>query len=156
VTATKAHRLFCLRLRERFPHFSEDLWGISASDSAKGYVVWGGPPEHGPLDGTVVPCAAAGSLPFLPAESLRTLRHMRARYGERVWKRYGFVDAFNPQTGWFNPDVIGIDVGISLLMAENLRSGFVWRTFMKNEELRRAMARVGFERKGKGRGGGGG
>ncbi|MBI2925653.1 MAG: hypothetical protein HYY24_08110 [Verrucomicrobia bacterium] len=144
VRATQAHRRFCLRLRERFPHFSEDLWGISASDSAKGYVVWGGPPEHGPLDGTVVPCAAAGSLPFLPRECLRTLRHVRERYGARVWKRYGFVDAFNPQTNWFAPDVIGIDAGISLLMAENLRTGFVWRTFMKNEEARRAMAKVGF------------
>jgi hypothetical protein len=35
-----------------------------------------------------------------------------------VWKRYGFVDAFN-HTGWMAPDVIGIDVGITLLMAEN-------------------------------------
>lgn len=148
VIATQAHRLFCLNLRERFPHLSEDLWGITASDSAQGYVVWGGPPEHGPLDGTVVPCAAAGSLPFLPAECLRTLRHMRARYGGRVWKRYGFVDAFNPHTGWCNPDVIGINVGITMLMAENLRSGFVWRAFMKNREVRAAMAKAGFQREG--------
>lgn len=144
--ATEAHRRFCLSLRPRFPHFSEDLWGITASDSANGYVVWGGPPEHGPLDGTVVPCAAAGSLPFLPRACLRVLRHIRARYGDRAWKRYGFVDAFNPLTGWFAPDVIGIDVGISLLMAENLRSGFVWRTFMGNESVRRALERVGLSK----------
>jgi len=55
------------------------------------------------------------------------------------------VDAFNPHTGWVGPDVIGIDVGITLLMAENLRSGFVWTTFMKNPEVRRAMDRVGFK-----------
>lgn len=144
--ATEAHRRFCLSLRPRFAHFSDDLWGITASDSAHGYVVWGGPPEHGPLDGTVVPCAAAGSLPFLPRACLRVLHHMRARYGERAWKRYGFVDAFNPQTGWFAPDVIGIDVGISLLMAENLRSEFVWRTFMGDDGVQRALDRVGLSK----------
>ena len=131
-------------LRKRFPIFSEDLWGITASDSAHGYVVWGGPPPMGPLDGTVVPSAAAGSIPFLPGECLQVLRTIRERYGKRAWKRYGFVDAFNPHTGWFGPDVIGINLGITVLMAENARSQFVWNTFMKNEEARRAMERAGF------------
>jgi hypothetical protein len=146
VLAVRAHLRFCLNLRSRFPHYSEDLWGITASDSARGYLAWGGPPEQGPLDGSVVPCAAGGSVPFLPSESLWTLRMMRERFGERVWKRYGFVDAFNPATDWFNPDVIGIDVGITMLMAENARSGFVWDTFMKNAEARRAFSRAGFNR----------
>jgi len=144
VTATKAHRLFCLNLRTRFPHYSADRWGITASDSAAGYTAWGGPPEQGKLDGTLVPCAAGGSIPFLPVETLRTLRAMREEFGGRVWKRYGFIDAFNPQTGWFGPDVIGIDVGITMLMAENARSGFVWHTFMKNHEAQEGMKRAGF------------
>jgi len=58
--------------------------------------------------------------------------------------RYGFVDAFNPLTGWYDTDVIGIDLGIIMLMAENARSGFVWETFMKNPEARRGMAAAGF------------
>lgn len=145
VAATRAHRLFCLKLRERFPLFGPQLWGITASDSAGGYVAWGGPPELGPLDGTVVPCAAGGSLPFLPQECLQTLRAMRAQFGSKVWQRYGFVDAFNPHTTWVGPDVIGIDVGITLLMAENLRSGFVWTTFMKNPEVRLGLDRAGFK-----------
>ena len=144
VIATKAHLRFCTHLGARFPQFGEELWGITASDSAHGYTAWGGPPEMGKLDGSIVPCAAAGSLPFLPRETLRTLHFMRERFGEKIWKRYGFVDAFNPHTGWVNPDVIGIDVGISLLMAENARSGFVWKTFMKNPEMERALRRAGF------------
>ena len=144
VTATRAHRQFCIDLHREFPQFGEELWGITSSDSVRGYVGWGGPPRQGPLDGTLVPCAAAGSLPFLPGESLRCLRNMRQRFGKRAWRRYGFVDAFNPATGWYNPDVIGIDEGITLLMAENLRSGFVWRTFMLNPEARRAMRLAGF------------
>src|SRR5229473_7352537 len=42
--ATDAHRQFCLELAKQFPDYSDDLWGISASDSEKGYVIWGGPP----------------------------------------------------------------------------------------------------------------
>ena len=40
--------------------------------------------------------------------------------------------------------VLGIDQGISLLMAENLRTGFVWNTFMRNRESVSAMQRAGF------------
>jgi hypothetical protein len=145
VTATRAHRLFCLELKQRFPHFEENLWGITASDFKGGYVAWGGPPAHGPLDGTIVPCAAAGSVPFLPAECVRCLRTIKERHGSKVWQRYGFVDAFNPSTGWQAPDVIGIDAGITLVMAENARSGFVWETFMRNPEARRSLARAGFK-----------
>ena len=144
IKATKSHRLFCIGLEKTFPDYSEDLWGITASDSARGYVAWGGPPAMGPIDGTLVPAAPAGSLPFLPHETLQALHTMRKRFGAHAWKRYGFVDAFNPLKNWYDPQVVGIDTGISLLMAENLRSGFVWNAFMKNEEAQTGMTRAGF------------
>ena len=144
VLATQAHKAWCLDLAKQFPHFSEDLWGITSSDSVGGYVAWGGPPRMGPVDGSVVPCAAGGSLPFLPQEALRVLRTIREKYGKSAWKRYGFVDAFNPRTNWYGPDIVGIDAGISLLMAENVRTGLVWETFMKNADVRRGMDRAGF------------
>jgi hypothetical protein len=144
IIATEVHRRFCLDLASQFPDYSEDLWGISASDSPKGYVVWGGPPATGPIDGTVVPCAAGGSLPFLPQETVRVLHTVKNRYGSRAWNRYGFVDAFNPLTNWYDTDVVGIDSGITMVMAENARSGFVWDTFMKNPEAQRGMQRAGF------------
>jgi hypothetical protein len=40
--------------------------------------------------------------------------------------------------------VLGIDLGITMLMAENHRTGFVWEHFMKNEEANRGMERAGF------------
>jgi hypothetical protein len=144
VLATEAHRRFCLELSKQFPSYSEDLWGITASDSQKGYVVWGGPPAIGPIDGTVVPSAAAGSLPFLPQPAMRVLRTIKDRY-PKAWNKYGFVNAFNPLKQWYDPDVIGIDTGITMLMAENARTGFVWQTFMKNLEARRGMQRAGFK-----------
>lgn len=144
IVATDAHRLFCISLNPQFPDYSNALWGITASDSQRGYVVWGGPPATGPIDGTIVPCAAGGSVPFLPAATMRVLRTIHDRY-PNAWCRYGFVDAFNPVTNWYDTDVIGIDVGITMLMAENARSGFVWETFMKNPEARRGMELAGFE-----------
>jgi hypothetical protein len=144
VIATKVHKLWCLELAREFPDYSEDLWGITASDSARGYAVWGGPPAMGRIDGSVVPCAAAGSLPFLPEETVHVLKNIREKYETRVWQKYGYVDAFNPLTNWYSPDVIGIDVGITLVMAENARTGFVWEHFMKNDIAKNGLARAGF------------
>jgi hypothetical protein len=93
ITATEAHRLFCLSLASQFPDYSDNLWGITASDSVNGYVVWGGPPSIGPIDGTVVPAAAGGSVVFEFPLTLQMLRTMRGTYGSRAWQRYGFVDA---------------------------------------------------------------
>lgn len=143
--ATEVHRRFCLELAKQFPSYSEDLWGITASDSPNGYVIWGGPPAIGPIDGTIVPSASAGSLPFLPQPVMRVLRTIKDRY-PLAWSKYGFVNAFNPLTKWYDGDVIGIDTGISMIMAENLRSGFVWKTFMKNEAARRGLQRAGFKK----------
>jgi hypothetical protein len=141
VAATQAHKLFCLSLQSQFSDYQSNLWGITASDSANGYVVWGGPPAMGPIDGSIVPCAAGGSLPFVSSDCLAVLRSIRSQYPQ-VWQRYGFVDAFNPLHGWYDPDVIGIDVGITMLMAENQRSSFVWNTFMSNPEAQNAFAAV--------------
>jgi hypothetical protein len=142
--ATEVHRRFCIELGKQFTDYSDDLWGITASDSEHGYVAWGGPPEMGPIDGSVVPSAAGGSLPFLPTATLRVLKNMKNRYGERCWCRYGFVNAFNPLKNWYDTDVVGIDTGITMTMAENLRSGFVWRIFMRSREAQRGLARAGF------------
>lgn len=145
VTATDVHRRFCLDLAKEFPDYSNDLWGITASDSKTGYQVWGGPPRTGPIDGTVASSAAAGSLPFQPKECIRVVKTIKERYGSSVWSRYGFVNAFNPLTKWYDTDAIGIDTGITMLMAENARSGFVWETFMKNPEAVRGFERAGFK-----------
>jgi len=145
VVATDVHRRFCLELSNKFPSYSDDLWGITASDSPNGYVIWGGPPAVGPIDGTIVPSASAGSLPFLPQPVLRVLRNIKDHY-PYAFTKYGFVNAFNPLTKWYDDDVIGIDTGITLLMAENIRSGFVWNMFMKSEEAQLGMTRAGLKK----------
>ncbi len=143
ITATQAHKLFCSSLAGQFSDYSDTLWGITASDSVNGYVPWGGPPTMGPIDGSVIPCAAGGSIPFLSSDCLAVLRNIQSAF-PKAWQRYSFVDAFNPLTGWYDTDVLGIDLGITMLMAENQRTGFVWSTFMKNPEVVAAMTAVGF------------
>jgi hypothetical protein len=142
VIATRAHRAFCLSLANEFPGYTDKIWGITASDSRKGYVAWGGPPRHQAIDGSVVPAAAAGSLMFAPDITVPALREMHRRFGARIYGRYGFADAFDPNTEWVNPDVIGIDLGITLLSAENLRTGNIRRWFMKNSEMNSALKKV--------------
>lgn len=142
VEAIYAHRAFCMDLAKEFPGYTENVWGITASDSAKGYVAWGGPPRDAAIDGTVVPCAAGGSLMFVPEIALPALLTMRDKYGEKIYGRYGFADAFNPNNNWVASDVIGIDVGITLLSAENFRSGKVWKWFMANREISKALRAI--------------
>jgi len=84
-------------------------------------------------------------LPFLPGPVMRVLRTIQYRYGAGTWSRYGFVDAFNPVTHWYDSDIVGIDTGITMVMAENARTAFVWDTFMKNPEAIRGMERAGFK-----------
>jgi hypothetical protein len=143
VVATQAHKLFCLSLATRFPDYTAALWGISASDTVNGYAAWGGPPAMGPIDGSIVPSASAGSIPFLPSDCLAVLRNIHTNFS-RAWTRYGFVNAFNPLTGWYDPYVVGIGTGIALLMAENYRTQLIWNTFMKAPEIHRAMSLAGF------------
>src|SRR5258706_9662571 len=143
ISATLAHRAACLNHSREFPRYGPNVWGITASDSARGYLAWGGPPRDPAIDGTVVPAAAGGSLRFTPQLSGAPLREMHEKFGERVYGRYGFVDAFNPNTGWTDSDVIGINVGIILLSAENARSENVWRWFMRNAEILGALQSAG-------------
>jgi hypothetical protein len=76
---------------------------------------------------------------------MHVLKNIKDHYTP-AWSPYGFVNAFNPLTGWYDTDVVGIDTGITMLMAENARSGFVWDTFMKNPEAVRGMQRAGFKK----------
>jgi hypothetical protein len=154
IVATLAHKAFCI---SHGPPYSPDYWGITASDSQRGYTAWGGPGSHKPnptpadinkgfgdIDGSVVPCAPGGSLAFTPPECLRVLRSLKQNYGDRAWGRYGFCDAFHPEANWFDPDCLGIDLGITVLMAENLRTEFIWSTFSRNPEVLVAFQRAGF------------
>jgi hypothetical protein len=141
--ATQAHRLYCMQLSNQFPWYGPDMWGVTSSSAPGGYRVWASTSE--PADGTLVPCASGGSLVFLPTLCGAVLDNMFDRYGRRAWSKYGFVDAFHPKEGWYSQEVIGINLGIMVLMAENARTGAVWNAIMPTPEAKRAMAAVGLK-----------
>jgi hypothetical protein len=117
------------------------MWGVTASDSRAGYRAWCSP--NLPPDGTLVPCAAGGSLCFLPDTCGPVLQKMYDIYGDKIWSKYGFRDAFHPKEKWYSRYVLGIDQGIVLLMTENMRSGGVWGSVMSTPLASRAMKAVG-------------
>ncbi len=140
--ATMANRQFCIDNKDKYPGYGYDVWGISASDGPDGYSGYG--IEMGYNDGTIAPYAACGSLPFVPEVSMRAVNTMKQKYGDKIWGKYGFTSAFNVGKDWYSEDYVGIDLGITLLMIENYRTGFMWKYFMKNKPIIRAMKEVGF------------
>jgi hypothetical protein len=86
------------------------------------------------------------SLPFAPEACLSTLRNLHEHWGDRLWTKYGYRDAFNPTKDWGADDVLGIDQGAMMLMIENHRTGKVWKRMMGDPAIRRGMRRAGFRR----------
>jgi hypothetical protein len=172
--ATLAQRGYAAANPGGWAGYSADVWGLTASDGPvdADYVI-GGRSRHFMTysargadftevrdDGTLAPTAAGGSIPFAPEIAIPALREMRRKYGDLLFQRYGFVDAFNPtltdpalrvqagrivpDVGWFDVDYLGIDQGPILLQAENHRSELIWRLMRKSPYVVRGLKRAGF------------
>jgi hypothetical protein len=146
--ATLAQRAYCMANPSGFAGYGSNVWGLTACDgpgygSYHGYYARGAPPAQDD-DGTIAPTAVGGSLPFAPEICLPTLRHFYDQFLTNVWCDYGFRDAFNLTANWWAADVIGIDQGPILLMAENYRSQTVWRRFAQIPEIQRGLQAAGF------------
>ncbi len=173
--ATLAQRAYGADNPNKWVGYSGDIWGWTASDGPggvegksvngierrfMGYSARGVSSIRVVDDGTIVPTAAGGSIPFAPEITIPALMAMKAKYGDRLYSRYGFKDAFNPsftftdaglrsgtvhpQLGWVARDHLGIDQGPILAMMENHRSGLVWRVMRKNPHIVRGLERIGF------------
>jgi len=142
VNHVRINRQYCMANPRQCIGYGADCWGLTASDDPFGYVA------HSPMvdTGTLSPTAALASIPYAPVQCLRLLRHLLARYGERVWRRFGFVDAFCPQREWFADSFLAIDQGPIVVMIENYRSALPWRLFMSAPEVQRGLSRLGFRR----------
>ena len=107
VSATLGHRAFCIKHQNQYKTFSKRSFGLSASDSPKGYRVFHAIPsvnDKYETDGTISPHAMIGSLPLTPKESLAGIKYMRRIPG--LWQKYGFMDAYNKKTVFgFHQDI---------------------------------------------------
>ena len=140
VAHTRTNLAYCTANPGGFAGYSAQCWGLTASDDPSGY------DAHAPNNdnGTISPTAALSSFPYAPRDAMRALRHFLNTYGDKIWGRYGFTDAFNPSRGWFADTFLAIDQAPIILMIENYRSGLLWRLFMSVPEVRHGLARLGF------------
>jgi len=120
--------------------YSNLCWGLTASDIQNGY------DASSPTNdlGVIAPTAAVSSLPYTPAQSMNAIRFFYYKLGDRVWGQYGFTDAFNLSTVWFDSDQLAIDQGPEIVMIENYRSGLLWNLFMSCPEIKTGMTTLGF------------
>lgn len=120
--------------------YSESVWGLTASDNQDGYSA------HSPDNdlGVISPTAAISSMPYTPTESMRALKFFYYKLGDKIWKEYGFVDAFNLNEPWFADSFLAIDQGPIIIMIENYRSGLLWNLFMSAPEVKTGMTALGF------------
>jgi hypothetical protein len=170
--ATLAQRAYAVANPGAWRGYGPDQWGLTASDgpvnatvfiggrSRQFHTYWarGASFTDTEDDGTLVPAAAGGSVPFAPEIAIPALFAMRHAYGDHLFTTYGFLDAFNPtftsgapqagrvdpQLGWFDVDYLGIDQGPILVMAENYRTGLVWSLLRANPHVVRGLCRAGF------------
>jgi hypothetical protein len=148
--ATLAQQAYAVENPKGHTGYGTNVWGFTACDGPGVggyffYIARGAPPTQND-DGTVAPAAVGGSMPFAPEICLPTLRSFYTNYRATIWTGYGFRDAFNLETNWWGPHVLGIDQGPMLVMIENYRSGRVWEVFMRNAIVQRGLERAGFAR----------
>ena len=118
--------------------YSADCWGLTASDIKNGYTA------SSPTNdvGFIAPTAALSSFPYTPAESMRALKFFYYVLGDKLWKEYGFADAFSLKDPWFAGSFLAIDQGPIIVMIENYRSQQVWNLFTSCPEVKNGMKNV--------------
>ncbi|WP_121356150.1 glucoamylase family protein [Flavisolibacter nicotianae] len=123
-----------------FYGYGDSTWGLAASDIPNGYTA------SSPTNdvGVISPTAALSSFPYTPTESMKALKFFYYVLGDKIWKEYGFVDAFSLNVPWFADSFLAIDQGPIIIMIENYRSGLLWDLFMSSPEVKTGLRNLGF------------
>lgn len=140
VNHSKINYEYCMANPKGYFGYSDSCWGLTASDIQGGYTA------SSPTNdvGVIAPTAALSSFPFTPAESMAALKFYYYVLGDKLWKEYGFVDAFSLKDPWFADSFLAIDQGPIIVMIENYRSGLLWNLFTSCPEVKTGMRNLGF------------
>lgn len=131
---------YCKANPKGFFGYSSKCWGLTASDIPGGYTA------SSPTNdvGVIAPTAALSSMPYTPTESMAALKFFYYTLGDKIWKPYGFVDAFSLKTPWFADSFLAIDQGPIIIMIENYRTGLIWNLFTSCSEVKAGLTTLGF------------
>jgi hypothetical protein len=156
--ATYVQRQYAIDNPKGWVGYDSLCWGVTASDGPsekynfgdKIFLGYAGRGTSGPDynyfdDGTIAPYAALSSLPFAPEIVFPTIESLSKKYGDRLWGKYGYYDAFNLTANWVDNDFLGIDEGPMLIMIENFRTGLVWNYVMKDPIIQKGLNRLGYQ-----------
>jgi hypothetical protein len=143
-TQNKNHTLINYNYSKANPRgffgYSDSVWGLTASDIPTGYTA------SSPTNdvGVISPTAALSSFPYTPLESMQALKFFYYVLGDKIFKEYGFVDAFSLHDLWFANSFLAIDQGPIIIMIENHRTRLVWNLFTGAPEIKAGMQKLGF------------
>ncbi|HEX6245694.1 MAG TPA: glucoamylase family protein [Polyangiales bacterium] len=172
--AAYAQREYARQNPMKWRGYDSQIWGLSACDGPAdtvqmyegqekkffAYAGRGTASTHALDDGTIAPTAAIASIAFAPEIVIPTIHAFKERYGDHLYKKYGFLDSINPsftyadvkvsfgevvgKSGWVAKDYLGIDQGPILAMIGNYRSGLIWKIMRRNPYVLRGLERAGF------------
>jgi hypothetical protein len=144
--ATEANRLACRNAADRFATYRQ-YWGLSAGD---GPGIGDGPDIYreytpaGHIDGTAHLTATIASVAHCPGEVIDNLRTAELDPRLAARGRYGFSNV-NVDNRWVSRDMVGIDVGATVLALDNVFGGNRVRSvFHQLPCIRRAVDQLGF------------
>lgn len=137
---SKINHAYCKANPRSHYGYSDQCWGLTASDNNSGYSA------HSPNNdlGVISPTAALSSMPYTPTESLKAARFFYYKLGDKIWRNQGFTDAFNLNVGWFANSFLAIDQGPIVVMIENYRSQLLWKTFTSDNEIKAGLIKLQF------------
>jgi hypothetical protein len=141
-TQTKNHSLINYEYCKTNPNgnfgYSDNCWGLTASDINNGYTA------SSPTNdvGVIAPTAALSSFPYTPNESMKALKFFYYVLGDKIFKEYGFADAFSLNQLWYANSFLAIDQGPIIVMIENYRSQLIWNLFTSCPEVKNGMKNV--------------
>ncbi len=138
---TLINHAYCIDNPKKFKGYGENCWGLTASDTYTGYDAHSPTNDHG----TISPTAALSAFPYAPEFSMKALRHFYFDLGDKLWGKYGFIDAFNESKNWYAKSYLAIDQGPEIVMIENYRSGLLWKLFMSCPEIKKGLNKLGFD-----------
>jgi hypothetical protein len=143
INHTLINREYCVQNPKGYKGYGENCWGLTASYSVQFYAA------HSPTEdrGVISPTAALSSMPYTPRESMKVLRYIYSKLGDKVFGEFGPYDAFSEHHNWYPQKYLAIDQGPIVVMIENHRSGLLWNLFMSAPEVQAGLDKLGFQYK---------
>jgi hypothetical protein len=140
VNHTLINHAYAVDNPKNFAGYSDESWGLTASDDPAGYAA------HSPTNdlGVISPTAALSSMPYAPEESMKALRFFYYKLGDKLWGDSGFHDAYDLSEAWIADSYLAIDQGPIVIMIENYRTGLLWNLFMTSPDIQNGMTKIGF------------